>query len=273
MRKSMLNIGDSIIYFKDSQVMKEVDDSTVALVVTSPPYFNYIEYGNIGIGTENKYEEYLNSIEIVFRQCYLKLIPDGKLCVNITNMKSRKAIEGESFLYSIVADYTKMLQKIGFTFFDEIIWVKADANNGALKGKPLFGSYPYPPNPKILDSIFENILIFKKEGKIKDRVTQEIKEQSKVSKEDWQTHTKGIWNLLPDRISDHPASFPIELPRRLIKIYSFRGELVLDPFVGTGTTVIAAETLGRKGIGYEIFEDYKRFILEKKEIYSQQNLF
>lgn len=269
----MLKIGDSVVYFKDSKVMDEVDKESVALVVTSPPYFNYIEYGNIGIGTENKYEEYLESIEIVFKQCYDKLIPDGTFCVNITNMKSRKAVEGESFLYSIVADYTKMLQKIGFKFFDEIVWIKADANNGALKGKPLFGSYPFPPTPKILDSIFENILIFKKEGRLVDRVTKENKEASRVSKEDWQTHTKGIWNLLPDRISDHPASFPIELPKRLIRIYSFKGELVLDPFLGTGSTLLAAEMLGRKAVGYEIYEDYKRYILEKKEIYSQQNLF
>ncbi len=186
-------IQDSLIYFEDSQNMGKIKNDSVALVVTSPPYFNYIEYGNIGIGTEKQYSEYLDNLKNVFRECFRALIPDGKVCINITNMKSRKDIEGKSFLYPIVADVTNLMLSLGYTFFDEIIWVKGNANNGALKGKPLFGSYPYPPNPKILDSIFENILIFKKDGKLLNRVNPQDKELSKVSKEEWMKYTKGIW--------------------------------------------------------------------------------
>jgi len=204
-----------------------------------------------------------NNLKEVFTECFRVLIPDGKACINITNMKSRKAFEGKSFLYSIVADVTKMMMEIGFLFFDEIVWIKANANNGALNGKPLFGSYPYPPNPKILDSIFENILIFKKEGRLEQRADLETKESSKVTKEEWMQYTKGVWNIEPDRNSPHPASFPLELPKRLIKIYSFKNETVLDPFTGTGSTLVAANLLERKAIGYEIFDEYQRFIKDR----------
>ena len=150
----MLVFDKSKIYFEDSQNMSNIEDSSVALVVTSPPYFNYIEYGNLGIGKEESYQEYLNNLKQVFSECHRTLIPQGKMCINITNMKSRKSVEGKSFLYSLVADIIMIMKDIGFIFFDEIIWIKADANNGALNGKPLFGSYPYPPTPKILDFIF-----------------------------------------------------------------------------------------------------------------------
>jgi modification methylase len=262
---------NATIYFNSSTEMNEILDNSIALVVTSPPYFNFIEYGKIGIGTEKDYQNYLDNLELVFRECFRVLIPDGKTCINITNMKARKDVEGKSFVYSIVADVTKIMQKIGFTFWDEVIWVKGDANNGALKGKPLFGSYPYPPNPKMLDSIFENIIIFKKEGKLDQRVSKEKKEVSKVTKQEWAKFTKGVWMIPPDR-SLHPASFPFELPYRLIKIYTFVGETVLDPFAGTGTTLAAAEKLQRKSIGYEIFKGYEILIMKRFEDAKNEQL-
>jgi modification methylase len=252
------------IYFKSSTKMDDVEENSVALVVTSPPYFNFVEYGNIGIGTETEYQNYLDNLELVFQECFRVLIPDGKVCINITNMKARKDVEGKSFVYPIVADVTKFMQKLGFVFWDEVVWVKGDANNGALKGKPLFGSYPYPPNPKMLDSIFENIIIFKKDGRLEQRVNPEVKEESKVSKQEWAKFTKGVW-VFPHDKSLHPASFPLELPYRLIRLYTFVGETVLDPFAGTGTTLAAAEKLRRKSIGYEIFIEYEKLIKKRFE--------
>lgn len=251
--------------------MQEVADNSIALVVTSPPYFNYVKYGNIGIGTEDKYDDYLNSLKKVFKECLRVLIPDGKICINITNMKSRKAVEGSSFLYSILADFTKLMQELGFLFFDEIVWIKGNANNGALNGKPLFGSYPYPPTPKILDSIFENILIFKKTGKPIERTSKENKDLSKLTKQEWMVYTKGIWQFEHDR-SDHPASFPEELPKRLIRMYSFVGETVLDPFAGTGTTLVVADKYLRKGIGYEIFKNYSKDVHKRFQKNSVREL-
>jgi DNA modification methylase len=258
--------GDVTVYFKDSKNMDEIKDESVHLIVTSPPYYNFIEYGKIGVGIEKVYQHYLDNMELIFKECFRAIIPDGKVCMNISNMKSRKDVEGKSFVYPIVADMTKIMQKIGFVFFDELIWVKGSANAGALGGKPLFGSYPYPPNPKMLDSIFENILIFKKDGKLENRVDKESKEKSKVSMKEWMEYTKGVWSFDVDRGSEHPASFPMELPKRLIKIYSFKNEIVLDPFVGTGTTAITAALLGRKGIGYEIYPKYLKLIENKYKV-------
>jgi len=150
---------------------------------------------------KKKYEDYLHNLFKVFNNCYKVLTPGGTACVVISNMQSRKDVEKKSFLYPIVADFINIMQKIGFVFFDEIIWVKGWGNNGALKGKPLFGSYPYPPTPKILNSIFENILIFKKQGK--RQVSKELKEKSKLDKNTWMEYTRGIWTISVPSIHIH----------------------------------------------------------------------
>jgi DNA modification methylase len=258
-----INILNNIsLYHDSSEKMDAIDSRTVACAVTSPPYFNYIDYGGVGIGSENVYLDYINNLKKVFSEVYRVLIEGGTFCINITNMKSRVKTDKSSFLHSITADVTKFMQNIGFIFFDEIVWVKSDANNGALKGKPLFGSYPYPPTPKILDSIFENILIFKKPGK-RIPMPKEIKEKSKLTKEEWQVFTKGIWNIGPDRNAKHPATFPLEIPYRLIKMYSFVDDLILDPFSGSGTTLLASYKLNRKAVGFEINKSYIFETMEK----------
>lgn len=247
-------------YVVDSRFF--IPEKEVHLVVTSPPYFNYKNYGiEEGIGSEQNYEDYLHNLSVVFTNCYKVLVPGGTACVVITNMKSRKDVEKRSFLYPIVADFIKLMQKIGFIFFDEIIWVKGWGNNGALKGKPLFGSYPYLPTPKILDSIFENILIFKKQGK-RD-VSKEVKEKSKLDKDTWLEYTRGVWMIEPDRRAKHPATFPLEIPKRLISLYSFVGDTVYDPFAGTGTTLIAAYFLRRNAVRVEINPQFLKEFSEK----------
>ena len=254
--------GNKLKFFsKSSERMEEIEDNTVSLIVTSPPYYNYKNYG-IGIGNEKKYEDYLDNIAAVCKDYYRVIHPGGTVVINITNMKSRLKIEKKSFVYPIVADTIRIMQKLGFVFFDEIVWIKGHANNGALKGKPLFGSYPYPPTPKILDSIFENILVFRKPGK-RSKVSKERKEKSKLSKEEWIEYTKGIWFIEPDRKAKHPATFPFEIPKRLVKLYSFVDDIVLDPFAGTGTTLIAAVSLGRRAIGYEINSRFRCEFEEK----------
>jgi len=257
------------VHYKDSKYMEEIEDNSVACVITSPPYFNYKDYGN-GIeikgmiGNENdNYNSYISDIVYVFKECHGKLIPNGKLCINIPNMKSRKAIEGVSFLYPIIADITKACIDIGFYFSDEIIWVKGNANMGALNGKPLFGSYPYPPNFKILDSIQESILIFRKKGNPR-KFTKDVKEKSKLSKEQWLQYTQGVWHIPPEHQNKgHCAVFPIEIPKRLIQLYTFVGDAVLDPFLGSGTTLKACNELNRRGIGYELNDMYEPIIKNK----------
>lgn len=267
---------DIRVFYKDCKNMSDVEDNSVDLVITSPPYYNYKDYQNgetdkIG-SIDHTYERYISDLSKVWVECYKKLKPAGKLCINIPNMKSRKGVEGYSFLYPIVADVTKACINIGYIFFDEIIWVKGAANAGALKGKPLFGSYPYPPNFKILDSMQESILIFKKPGEQKNKKDPIIKEKSKLSKKEWLEFTQGVWFIPPERQNKgHCAVFPLELPYRLIKLYSFVGDTILDPFLGSGTTLQACKILGRKGIGYEINPAFKE-IIDKKINLPQKKL-
>ena len=253
--------------------VRVLKDESVALTFTSPPYWNFIDYaGSEGVGYEDSYKSYLNSLLKLFRAIARKTIPGGRMVVNASNMKSRKSVEGESFVYPIVPDIIKLAKRAGFTFFDEIIWVKGGANAGALKGRVLFGSYPYPPTPKILDSTFENIVVFTKPGKRK-KVCQTVKDRSELTKDEWRTFTKGIWEIPPDRNPDHPATFPMEVAERVVRMYSFADDLVLDPFVGSGTTLIAAEKHDRKGIGFEIARDYEQAIKNKTAEHLQLTLF
>lgn len=268
MNELKLSVGiSSCVIFSDNldkhNGVSKLDDESIALTFTSPPYWNYVDYAGKGVGCEECYENYLESLLNLLTIIEKKTIPGGRVVINASNMKSRKSIEGRSFIYPIVNDIISLAKKIGLTFFDEIIWVKGEANAGALNGRFLFGSYPYPPTPKILDSTFENIMIFTKQGSRK--VDRKIKEQSQLTKEEWRKFTKGVWKISPDKDPNHPATFPMEIAERIIKMYSFIDDTVLDPFAGSGTTIIAADNLKRKGIGFEIAQDYKDSIQYKEE--------
>ena len=247
-----------------------LEDESVALTFTSPPYWNFIDYeGGNGVGNrEECYTDYLDSLEQLFSVIIDKTMPGGRFIVNVSNMKSRRAIEGDSFVYPIVSDVIRLSMAVGFTFFDEILWVKGGINLSALKGRVLFGSYPYPPTPKILDSMFENILVFTKPGKRK--VCPEIKDRSRLTKEEWKEFTMGVWQISPDRDPDHPAPFPMKLAERIIRMYSFVDDIVLDPFAGSATALIACEKYDRCGVGFEISRAYEQAVRNKEAKWLNQ---
>lgn len=266
----VIAVGDrSCVIFSDNldkiSGVPVLGNESVALTFTSPPYWNFVDYARSdGVGSESTYNDYLNTLSKLFRAVARKTIPGGRLVVNASNMKSRRAVEGDAFVYPIVPDVIDRARRAGFTFFDEIIWVKGGANAGALGGRVLFGSYPYPPTPKILDSTFENIVVFTKPGKRRPKVSQAVKDRSELTKNEWRTFTKGIWEIPPDRDAEHPATFPMEIAERIVRMYSFTDDVVLDPFAGSGTTLIAAEKHGRRGIGFEIAPDYQQAIQNKE---------
>ena len=240
-----------------------LEDESVSLTFTSPPYWNFVDYGHGGSGYEESYQEYIASLRGLFGVIFQKTIPGGRAVINVSNMKSRQDIEGRAFVYPIVADTIKAMMIAGFTFFDEIIWHKRDATTSPMDGSPLWGSYPYPPTPKILDSIFENILVFTKPGH-RD-VDLGAKELSRLTVEEWREYTNGVWRLESGSDPNHPATFPMELADRVIRMYSFVNDVVLDPFAGTGTAVVSAERNRRAGIGYEISPTYKAAVHKKAE--------
>ncbi|MEA3559275.1 MAG: DNA methyltransferase, partial [Candidatus Thermoplasmatota archaeon] len=182
-----------------------------------------------------------------------------RACINIGDQFLRSSVYGRYKIVPIHAEIIIQMEKIGFDFLGSIIWNKKTTMKTS-GGATIMGSYPYPPNG-IVEIDYEHILIFKKPGKV-PKFDREIKEASKMAKEEWKKLHLSHWNFGGARQVGHEAMFPEELPARLIKMFSFVGDTVLDPFLGSGTTALAANRLGRNCIGYELSRD---FIGIKKE--------
>lgn len=244
-----MNIAHKIL-ISDSRRMAEIVNDGVHLVVTSPPYWQLKDYGGEGqIGFYNTYEEYIAELNRVWQECYRVLIPGCRLCINIGDQFARSTTYGRYKVIPIRADIIRSCEAIGFDYMGAIIWQKKTTMNTS-GGAVVMGSYPYPRNG-IVEIDYEFILLFKKLG-VSPKVDQETKEASKMSREEWKEYFLGHWHFGGVRQSGHPAMFPEELPRRLIKMFTFVGDTVLDPFLGSGTTVLAAHRLGRNSIGYEV---------------------
>lgn len=264
-------IADAVIYNHDSCDMSMIPDESVNLIITSPPYWTLKDYdvdGQIGKGS-NSYDYYINELNKVWKECVRVLAPDGKICINIMPFlltgKAARFARRETRL--VLGDIEKFMDSTGCMFqFGLYIWDKRKIARFSS-----FGSYPYPPN--IFSTYpYEWITVFSKEGKRKP-VPKDIKEKSRLTTKEWQNWAiNSIWEMQPAKakVEGHPAPFPKELPIRLIKLYSFWGDTVLDPFAGTGTTLLAAQELGRKSIGFELNPEYIKLIDKKLNGYASQ---
>lgn len=242
--------------------MKEIPDESVHLVVTSPPYWQLKDYGNgkEQIGFNDTYEEYINNLNLVWNECSRVLHKGCRLCVNIGDQFARSVYYGRYKVIPIREEIIKFCETVGFDYMGAIIWQKVTTCN-TTGGATVMGSYPYPRNG-ILKLDYEFILIFKKCGNPPE-VSKEVKERSKLTNEEWTQYFTGHWNFPGERQDKHLAMFPEELPRRLIKMFSFVGDTVLDPFLGSGTTILSARNLDRNAVGHEINEDFLPVIKEK----------
>jgi site-specific DNA-methyltransferase (adenine-specific) len=245
----------------DSRQMTELPDSSIHLVITSPPYWQLKDYGSRDqIGFNDSYENYINNLNLVWKECYRVLYPGCRLCVNIGDQFARSVYYGRYKIIPIREEIIKFCENVGFDYMGAVIWQKVTTSNTTGGGVQM-GSYPYPRNG-ILKLDYEFILILKKLGDA-PKPTKEQKELSKMTAEEWNTFFAGHWNFTGTRQDNHIAMFPEELPRRLIKMFSFVGDTVLDPFTGSGTTNLAAKNLGRNSVGYEINSDFIPVIKEK----------
>lgn len=259
------------IIIGDSRWMKEVSNESVHLIITSPPYWQLKDYGNGSqIGFNDTYEEYINNLNLVWNECYRVLYEGCRLCVNIGDQFARSVYYGRYKVIPIREEIIRFCETIGFDYMGAIIWQKVTTCN-TTGGATVMGSFPYPRNG-IIKLDYEFILIFKKLGN-PPKVSREIKEKSKLSAEEWNEYFYGHWNFSGEKQDKHLAMFPEELPKRLIKMFSFVGDTVLDPFLGSGTTCLAAKNLGRNSIGYEINEDFLPVIKERLNTKSCQEDF
>ena len=236
--------------------MTATADSSVQLIVTSPPYWQIKDYGkgDKQIGFNETYEEYISSLNQVWDECR-RVLEDGcRLCVNIGDQFARAATYGRYKVIPIREEIIRHCEKIGFDYMGAIIWQKKTTMK-TTGGASVMGSFPHPRNG-LVEIDYEFILLFKKLGKHEPKISKATKEASAMTKEEWRKYFTGHWNFAGVRQDGHVAMFPDELPRRLIKMFSFVGETVLDPFLGSGTTSKVARELGRNSIGYEINEDF-----------------
>jgi site-specific DNA-methyltransferase (adenine-specific) len=251
--------------------MEELKDESVHLIITSPPYWQLKDYGNGDqIGFNDSYEDYINNLNLVWKECYRVLHKGCRLCVNIGDQFARSVYYGRYKVIPIREEIIKFCETIGFDYMGAIIWQKVTTCN-TTGGATIMGSFPYPRNG-IIKLDYEFILIFKKLGD-PPKVSGGIREKSKLTIEEWNEYFYGHWNFSGERQDKHLAMFPEELPKRLIKMFSFVEDTVLDPFLGSGTTCLAARKLGRNSVGYEINKDFLPIIKEKLNINMQEKDF
>lgn len=261
------------IYCKDARNMKELKDESVHLIITSPPYFNLKDYNEKDnhknqIGSFKDYSKYIESLNLVWKECIRVLGPDGKLCINIMPifLSGEKTPFNRRVTKTVIQDIERFMDSTKDMYLHSLyIWDKRKIVRFSS-----FGSYPYPTN--LFSTFpFEWIIVFAKKGKRKP-IDKKLKEKSKLTTKEWQEWAvNSIWEMQPAKAKHigHPAPFPEELPYRLIKMYSFVGDTVLDPFLGSGTTAVVAKRLKRNAVAYEINPDYIK--LTKKRL-AQRNL-
>lgn len=252
----------------DSRDMRAVESSSVALVVTSPPYFAGKQYEEaLGEGhIPASYLDYLTMLRDVFTECVRVLEPGGRIAVNVANLGRRP-------YRSLAGDITTILQDdLGLLLRGEVVWVKADGASGSTA----WGSFQSAANP-VLRDLSERIVVASK-GRF-DRAPSRAKREkaglpfeNTISKQEFMDGTLDIWRIQPEsaRRVGHPAPFPVEVPRRCIELLTYRDDVVLDPFMGSGSTAVAAVRSGRRYVGYDTDPAY--VALAEKRVAEAQEL-
>jgi len=245
----------------DSRCMSQIADESVDLIVTSPPYWQLKDYGSeYQIGFDQSYEDYINHLNLVWKECFRILHPGCRLCINIGDQFARTAYYRRYKIVPIHSEIIRFCETVGFDYMGTVIWQKQTTMH-TTGGQKVMGSYPYPRGG-IVKVDYENILLFKKLGKAAS-VSKDRREASRMTDEEWNTYFTSHWSFPGAKQSEHIAVFPEELPKRLIRMFSFVDDTVCDPFMGSGTTALAAMKWGRNSIGYEINRDFRRYYHEK----------
>ncbi len=251
----------------DARDLSFLGDESIHLVVTSPPYWNLKRYNENPdqLGHVNDYESFLSELEKVWREVFRVLVPGGRLVCVVGDVCVSRRRFGRHLVFPLHADICVLCRKIGFDNLNPIIWHKiANASFEVENGSKFLGK-PYEPNA-IIKNDMEFILMQRKPGGYR-KPTEVQRKLSKIDKKDFNAWFQQIWSITGASTRNHPAPFPLELASRLVRMFSFQDDTVLDPFCGTGTTMVASLRYGRNSIGIDIDPEYCRMaarFLEKE---------
>ena len=261
----------------DSRDLSFLDDDSVHLAVTSPPYWNLKRYNEHPdqLGHIQDYEGFLKELEKVWRHIFRVLVPGGRLICIVGDVCVARRNFGRHLVFPLHADICVICRQLGFDNLNPIVWHKiSNASYEVANGSKFLGK-PYEPNA-IIKNDMEFILMQRKPGGYR-KPTEAQREASKISKKEFDRWFQQIWNITGASTKHHPAPFPLELATRLVRMFSFVGDIVLDPFCGSGTTMVAALRTDRHSIGVEIDPEYCRMAArylkaESTDLFSNQNL-
>jgi len=256
----------------DARDLSFLLDESIHLVVTSPPYWNLKQYNDNQdqLGHISDYEQFLTELTKAWRECFRVLVPGGRLVCVVGDVCLSRKKYGRHVVVPLHADICVTCRKIGFDNLNPIIWHKISNANYEVQNGTKFLGKPYEPNAIIKNDI-EFILMQRKPGGYR-KPTNTQRDKSRIEKKEYDEWFQQSWNITGASTKNHPAPFPVELAYRLVRMFSFFGDTVLDPFCGTGTTMMAAMKCDRNSIGVEIDSEYCRMAAEriKKE---NQSLF
>lgn len=250
----------------DARELDWIADESVHLVLTSPPYWTLKEYPIHvhQLGLVSDYEKFHDELDKVWRHCFRVLVPGGRLVCVVGDVCLSRRRHGRHSVMPMHADIVVRARKIGFDNLSPIFWYKiANANYEVENGSSFLGK-PYEPNAIIKNDV-EFILMLRKPGGYR-QPTEEQRDASRLTKEEYQEWFQQVWNgLMGESTKNHPAPYPEELAYRLVRMFSFAGDTVLDPFMGTGTTLLAASRCARSSIGVEVEPSYVKMAKQRLE--------
>ncbi len=242
----------------DARDLDYIQDGSIHLIVTSPPYWTLKRYNENPnqLGHIEQYEDFINELSKVWKHCYRVLVPGGRLVCVVGDVCLSRRKHGRHVVMPLHSDIAVTCRKVGFDNLNPIIWYKISNANFEVNNGTKFLGKPYEPNA-IIKSDIEFILMQRKPGGYRNP-TQEQRTLSMIDKKDYEAWFRQIWDIPGASTRQHPAPFPLELAYRLVRMFSFSGDTVLDPFCGTGTTMLASIRTGRNSVGVEIDDEYCR---------------
>jgi DNA modification methylase len=264
------------IYIADSRNLSMIPDQSVHLILTSPPYWNLKEYNQhkSQLGHIDDYQTFLNELDKVWTECYKKLAIGGRMVVVVGDVMLSRRVHGSHKVVPLHADIQVRCEKIGFDNLAPIFWHKISNANFEVGGTSKFLGKPYEPNGVIKHDI-EYILMLRKNGGYR-KPTLEQRRLSIISEKEFNNWYKQIWDFNGASTKNHPAPYPEELSNRIVRMFSFAGDTVLDPFLGSGTTMVSASKIGRNCIGIELDKSYAadahKRLFKTLDLYSQGNI-